>query len=1070
MAPNGLDTKIRAKLSKLLSSSLIVSLLPLVVLGNLVGSSSAAHANLVVDAANASFAFTSKTNIIGDGKANNDVVRFNNVITVSGISIDAVVKTSIVNTGTAGQNLQITSYDPASGAGAANFLDLSVDAISGSNFKGYVNLNYTFYESGTYTGANTGSQVTFQNVSVYSLDIDSDFQFTDFRGFQKYYVNSGTALRIGAGITDSAWDTTAPYVRFLSGDGASGNNDPDDAVMVEYLTMTSLDARVGNAVADGNAYFAIGFGVLAGLGSGGPVNNPVNAAPISTDDGIYVPTTGNYILEKSHFGNYEDDDNNPFDKVQITALPNSGTLQKLVSGSWTNVSVNDYISISAIEAGELRLVMNSTAGTADTNMKFKVNDSLANSALAYTLQLDVVPTPQTINFSNPGTRALNTTVTDTITASSGLTVALTSSTTGICTITSLTIVNTGTAGACTVTARQVGTTTYAEAPSVTQTFYFSAKTAQTITYATPTDKTLSSGTYTDVATASSSLTVTLSSLTPSTCTVSSFVVTLVAAGTCQLRASQAGDSTYAPASPITRSFNISAGTAQTITFAQPSNKFVAETFASGATASSGLTVSLTSSTTSICTVSGLDITTVAAGTCTIVAAQAGDSTYSAATSVSRTFTVTIRPAPAVVTYRVEFDSNSGTGTMTSQSGPAFGLVNVNANTLKNVGFAFDGWNTRADGTGTTVADKGLLRLSNNVIVLYAQWKAVRTKPTITWATPLAIQEGTPLGNTQLNALASVPGTYTYSPAAPTALPVGKHALKVTFVPTDPKFETVELTVEIEVLAKAKITWANPASIVEGTPLSGTQLSATGTVPGVFTYVPATGTVLAVGRQTLRVTLTPTDARLSPVTADVVIDVTGKPAVVPGAPVAPTYSVTGRPVTTINWGAVANATSYAVTVDGKSACSVATLTCDVARLLGPKNIVNVTSIADGGKASAAVKATYSVPASPQVLTVVNFDTARAVIKSAEAKKLRAFASQINAAGFTTLTVFGHTDSVGGVDNQKLSIARANSTIAYLKRLLPNVKFVRSGFAAETPVADNSTVKGKAANRRAEVFIP
>jgi outer membrane protein OmpA-like peptidoglycan-associated protein len=134
------------------------------------------------------------------------------------------------------------------------------------------------------------------------------------------------------------------------------------------------------------------------------------------------------------------------------------------------------------------------------------------------------------------------------------------------------------------------------------------------------------------------------------------------------------------------------------------------------------------------------------------------------------------------------------------------------------------------------------------------------------------------------------------------------------------------------------------------------------------------------------------------------------------------------------------------------------------------VVNVSALGAGGKTSAAVKANYAAPSSPQVLTVVNFDTARAVIKSAEAKKLRAFANQINAAGFTTLTVFGHTDSVGGVDNKKLSVTRANSTIAYLKRLLPKVKFVRSGFAAGEPVADNTTPEGKAANRRAEVFIP
>ena len=62
------------------------------------------------------------------------------------------------------------------------------------------------------------------------------------------------------------------------------------------------------------------------------------------------------------------------------------------------------------------------------------------------------------------------------------------------------------------------------------------------------------------------------------------------------------------------------------------------------------------------------------------------------------------------------------------------------------------------------------------------------------------------------------------------------------------------------------------------------------------------------------------------------------------------------------------------------------------------------------------------------------------------------------------------SVGGVDNRKISVSRANSTIAFLKRVLPGVKFRVSGFAASTPVGDNSTTEGKAANRRAEVFIP
>ena len=57
-----------------------------------------------------------------------------------------------------------------------------------------------------------------------------------------------------------------------------------------------------------------------------------------------------------------------------------------------------------------------------------------------------------------------------------------------------------------------------------------------------------------------------------------------------------------------------------------------------------------------------------------------------------------------------------------------------------------------------------------------------------------------------------------------------------------------------------ITWANPADIIHGTALSGTQLDATASVPGTFTYIPAAGTVLGVGNgQTLAVVFTPADS-------------------------------------------------------------------------------------------------------------------------------------------------------------------------------------------------------------------
>ena len=79
---------------------------------------------------------------------------------------------------------------------------------------------------------------------------------------------------------------------------------------------------------------------------------------------------------------------------------------------------------------------------------------------------------------------------------------------------------------------------------------------------------------------------------------------------------------------------------QTITFDQPADHTYGDApFASGATSDSGLTVSLSSTTPTVCDVSGLDITVLAAGTCQIHADQAGNAQYAAAPTVSRTFPV-----------------------------------------------------------------------------------------------------------------------------------------------------------------------------------------------------------------------------------------------------------------------------------------------------------------------------------------------------------------------------------------------------------------------------------------------
>jgi uncharacterized repeat protein (TIGR01451 family) len=70
-----------------------------------------------------------------------------------------------------------------------------------------------------------------------------------------------------------------------------------------------------------------------------------------------------------------------------------------------------------------------------------------------------------------------------------------------------------------------------------------------------------------------------------------------------------------------------------------------------------------------------------------------------------------------------------------------------------------------------------------------------------------------------------------------------------------------------------ITWSNPADIVYGTALDGTQLNATANTPGTFTYTPAAGTVLGKGAHTLHVDFTPTDTvNYDPTSKDVSINV------------------------------------------------------------------------------------------------------------------------------------------------------------------------------------------------------
>ena len=156
-------------------------------------------------------------------------------------------------------------------------------------------------------------------------------------------------------------------------------------------------------------------------------------------------------------------------------------------------------------------------------------------------------------------------------------------------------------------------------------------------------------------------------------------------------------------------------------------------------------------------------------------------------------------------------------------------------------------------------------------------------PSITWNPPATMQYGAPLSDVELNATASVPGNFVYSPAAGTVLQAGSQKLTVTFTPSDTVTNSIVTSNEQITVTSATpaITWAALSPVQEGTAVGPTQLNATANVPGTFTYSPALGAVLPAGTQQLTATFTPSDTiDYKPITAHNSLTVT---ATAPSAP-------------------------------------------------------------------------------------------------------------------------------------------------------------------------------------------
>jgi hypothetical protein len=195
---------------------------------------------------------------------------------------------------------------------------------------------------------------------------------------------------------------------------------------------------------------------------------------------------------------------------------------------------------------------------------------------------------------------------------------------------------------------------------------------QTITFSPLADKTYGDAPFLVTATGGASgQPVTFSSTTTSVCTATGMdgaTIAIIATGTCTIAADQAGDPIADPpwnaAPTVPQSFAVTPGS-QTVAFGAAPTGVVVEGsgFRVSASASSGLAVTYSATTLTICSVDAAsgDLTLLAAGLCTTAADQPGDANWNAAIQAQQSFTVAVTGTPPPVglpTLTVTADAKS----------------------------------------------------------------------------------------------------------------------------------------------------------------------------------------------------------------------------------------------------------------------------------------------------------------------------------------------------------------------------------------------------------------------------
>ena len=386
--------------------------------------------------------------------------------------------------------------------------------------------------------------------------------------------------------------------------------------------------------------------------------------------------------------------------------------------------------------------------------------------------------------------------------------------------------------------------------------------AQTISFASPGSQTFGVATADLIATSTSRLTVAFASSTPSVCGVSGARLTLVGAGACTVTATQSGSSAFLPATAVSNTFTVVAGT-QTVSFVSPGNQTLGTAPAAlMATASSGLPVTFSSNTSGVCTVTGNTLTLLAAGTCTVSAAQAGNANFAPAAEVANTVTIAAMPLlPQTISFAALGAQTLGAAASTLAATSTSNLPVSFASTTPATCTVSDSTLTLVGvGSCTVVASQAGNSAFAGAANVTNSFSVAATAQTITFNQPINVSLS--VGSTSLLATASsglsvafasttaavctVSGTTLTLVSAGTCNITASQAGNASFAVAAPVSRS--LTVTAAVLPTQTITFTSPGNQILGTPPGALVASASSGLS--VTFDSATPSVCSVSGTTL----------------------------------------------------------------------------------------------------------------------------------------------------------------------------------------------------------------------------